>query len=91
MSHEHGTRIQELLALLEHDRDAMLFTGKCLFGETNAPMFGLDLLAYGAIKRNLSTTTAISQMVASWNMVCARSLLLRPELIQAHQPGLFEA
>ncbi len=75
MSHEHGTRTQELLALLEQDRDAMLFTGKRLFGEFNAPMFGLDLLAYGAIKRNLSTTSAISQMVASWNMVSARSLL----------------
>ncbi len=53
----------------------MLFTGKRLFGEANAPMFGLDLLAYGAIKRNLSTTTAISQMVSSWNMVSARALL----------------
>lgn len=53
----------------------MLLMGKRLFGKPNAPMFGLDLLAYGAIKRNLSTTTAISQMVNSWNMVSARSLL----------------
>jgi hypothetical protein len=75
MSREHSKRVQELLALLEQDRDAMLLTGKRLFGEPNAPMFGLDLLAYGAIKRNLSTTTAIAQMVAAWNMVCARSLL----------------
>ena len=60
---------------MEQDRDAMLLTGKRLFGAPNAPMFGLDLLAYGAIKRNLSTTTAISQMVSSWNMVSARPLL----------------
>ena len=64
-----------MLALLEQDRDAMLLTGKRLFGEPNTPMFGLDLLAYGAIKRSLSTTSAISQMVASWNMVSARALL----------------
>jgi len=75
MSREHGKRVQDLLTLLEQDRDALLLTGKRLFGESNAPMFGLDLLAYGAIKRNLSTTAAISQMVSSWNMVCARSLL----------------
>lgn len=75
MVQEHGKRVQDLLALLEQDRDAMLLTGKRLIGKRNAPMFGLDLLAYGAIKRNLSTTTAISEMVNSWNMVCARSLL----------------
>lgn len=75
MSREHGENVQSLLALLEQDRDAMLLTGKRLFGSPNAPMFGLDLLAYGAIKRNLSTTTAISQMVSSWNIVSARALL----------------
>jgi hypothetical protein len=53
----------------------MLLAGKRVFGKPNAPMFGLDLLAYGAIKRNSSITTAISQVVSSWNMVCARSLL----------------
>lgn len=75
MSRQQGKPIQDLLALVEQDRDAMLMMGKRLFGEPNAPIFGLDLLAYGAIKRNLSTTAAISQMVNSWNMVCARSLL----------------
>ena len=75
MSREHGQNVQVLLALVEQDRDAMLLTGKRLFGAPNAPMFGLDLLAYAAIKRNLSTTTAISQLVSSWNMVSARALL----------------
>lgn len=75
MSREHGKPIQDLLALLERDRDAMLLRGMRLFGQPSAPMYGLDLLAYGAIKRNLSTTVAISQMVSSWNMICARSLL----------------
>ncbi len=72
---EHGKNIRDRLDQLEKDRDAMLRTGMCLFGESNMPIFGLDLLAYGAIKRNLSTTAAISQMVNSWNMDCARSLL----------------
>ncbi|MBK9623048.1 MAG: hypothetical protein IPO38_00390 [Rhodocyclaceae bacterium] len=75
ISREHGENVQSLLALLEQDRDAMLLTGKRLFGAPKAPMFGLDLLAYGAIKRNLSTTTAITQMVSSWNMASARALL----------------
>lgn len=75
MSQEHSKHVRELLALLEQDRDSMLLAGQRLFGEPNAPIFGLDLLAYGAIKRNLSTTSAIAQMVAGWNMVCARSLL----------------
>lgn len=75
MLKEQGKLVQDLLALLEQDMDTMLLNGKRLFGKPNAPMFGLDLLAYGAIKRNLSTTAAISQMVKSWNMVSARSLL----------------
>ena len=50
MPQKHGKPVQDLLALLEQDRDAMLLIGKRLFGEPNAPMFGLDLLAYGAIK-----------------------------------------
>lgn len=75
MLQEHGKKVQSLLAQVEADRSDMLNTGKRLFGTPNSPMFGLDLLAYGAIKRNLSTTTAISQMVCSWNMVSARALL----------------
>ena len=55
MSQEHGRHTKELLALLEQDRDAMLLVGKRLFSKPGAPIFGLDLLAYGAIKRNLAT------------------------------------
>ena len=75
MHQEHSQAVKKLLILVEGDKNAMLAMGKRLFGEPNAPMFPLDLLAYAAIKRNLSTTTAISQMVDSWNMVSARSLL----------------
>lgn len=75
MHPEHGETVRKLLTLVEGDKDAMLSLGKQLFGEVNAPMFPLDLLAYGAIKRNLSTATAISQLVNAWNMASARSLL----------------
>lgn len=72
---EHGPAVIEQIALVETDIGAMLKLGKRLFGEANAPIFPLDFLAYGAIKRNLSTAKALTLMVATWNMVCARSLL----------------
>jgi hypothetical protein len=40
-----------------------------------APIFPLDLLAFAAVKRHSSTTTAFAMMVRSWNMVIARALL----------------
>jgi hypothetical protein len=72
---EHGPAVIEQIALVEKDIGAMLKVGKRLFGEGDAPIFPLDFLAYGAIKRNLSTAKALTLMVATWNMVCARSLL----------------
>lgn len=38
-------------------------------------MFPLDLMAFGALKRNISTAAAFRMMIESWNMVCARALL----------------
>lgn len=38
-------------------------------------MFPLDLLAFAAVKRHASTTSAFIAMVSSWNMVIARALL----------------
>lgn len=75
MSVQHSKSVHELLDLLQQDQNSMLLMAQNLFGEPGAPMFGLDILAYGAIKRNLSTTQAIAQLVLAWNMVSARSLL----------------
>jgi hypothetical protein len=72
---EHGPAVVEQIALVERDIGAMLKLGKRLFGEPDAPIYPLDFLAYGAIKRNLSTAKALTLMVVTWNMVCARSLL----------------
>jgi hypothetical protein len=40
-----------------------------------SPMFPLDFLAFAAVKRHTSTTSAFVLMVRSWNMVIARALL----------------
>lgn len=41
----------------------------------DSPMFRLDFLAFAAVKRHASTTSAFVSMVRAWNMVIARSLL----------------
>jgi hypothetical protein len=53
----------------------MLKLGKGLFGKSGAPIYPLDLLAYGAIKRNIATAEAMSIVVSMWNMTTARTLL----------------
>jgi hypothetical protein len=40
-----------------------------------SPMFPLDFLAFAAVKRHASTTSAFVAMVRAWNMVIARALL----------------
>jgi hypothetical protein len=71
----HATGVTALLESVKGDRDAMLRLGMAVFGSPGAPMFSLDLLAFGAVKRNISTAHAFRMLVQSWNMVCARSLL----------------
>lgn len=68
-------RVIELLAALERDRKAMLKLGVAMTGGRDAPMFPLDFMTFGAVKRNLSLTAAMRSMVESWNMVCSRALL----------------
>jgi len=53
----------------------MLKLGTGVFGTAGAPMFPLDLMAFGAVKRNISTSSGFHMMIESWNMGCARSLL----------------
>ena len=71
----HTDRVRSLLTRLTSDRQAMLKVGASVFGHAGAPMFPLDLIAFGAVKRNVSTASAFHMMIESWNMVCARSLL----------------
>ncbi len=78
MSHSlppHSARVIALLAALQDDRNAMLKLGIAMTGGKDTSAFPLDLMAFGAVKRNLSLTSAMSSMVESWNMVCSRALL----------------
>lgn len=60
---------------VDEDRQALLKLGRSVIGKDGDPFFPLDLMAYGALKRSVSTSAAIIMMVEAWNMVCARTLL----------------
>jgi hypothetical protein len=70
-----SARVVVLLEQLDGDRRAMLKLWLEMSGGKDAPIFPLDFVAFGAVKRNLSLASAIRGMVESWNMVCARALL----------------
>lgn len=63
------------LEVLRTDERHMLQIGKQLFATPGAPFFPLDFLAYAALKRNLSTSSAIILLVKEFNLLSARSLL----------------
>lgn len=44
-------------------------------GQTPAPLFVLDFIMVGAVKRSMSLAAGLKSMVESKNMVCARALL----------------
>ena len=44
-------------------------------GESGSPMFTLDFIMVGAVKRSMSLAAGLRAMVDSKNMVCARALL----------------
>ncbi|MFO6419114.1 hypothetical protein ACLBKS_02800 [Hylemonella sp. W303a] len=67
---EQGPRVQALLTAVTDDRQSLLKLG---LGE--GAFFPLDLMAFGALKRSISTASAMVMMVKAWNMVCARTLL----------------
>jgi hypothetical protein len=72
---EHSEKIQKHIEVLREDERSMLHIVKQLVGTRGAPMFPLDFLAYGALKRNLSTSSAIILLVEHFNLQSARSLL----------------
>jgi hypothetical protein len=78
MNNDHPPQtdhVEALLQALERDSDALLEFGKQVVGPSGSLMFPLDWLAFAAIKRSLSTASAVTAMVRARNMVCARSLL----------------
>lgn len=71
---DHSDPVKEALVRMASDQRTILAFGAEFFS-VGTPMFPLDWLAAAAIKRNLSTTSAISLLVSAWNMQAARSLL----------------
>lgn len=71
----HGSTVSALLTAVEEDRQALLKLGLSVMGKSGDPFFPVDLLAFGALKRSVSTAAAMVMMVEARNMVCARTLL----------------
>lgn len=68
-------KVRRLLCDVETDCEAILrLAGQVILRE-GTPMLPLDMFAIGAVKRSISTASGFRQMIKSWNMVCARSLL----------------
>jgi len=72
---KHADAVVSALASLESDRETLLAAWQAMISGDGAPMFPLDLLASGAVKRAISSISAMKLLVESWNMVSARSLL----------------
>ncbi len=67
--------VEALLVKLEADADPMRKVMVEAVVPPGSPMFPLDFLAFAAVKRHTSTTSAFAVMVRAWNMVIARALL----------------
>jgi hypothetical protein len=67
---KQSERVQALLAAVAEDKQSLL-----KLGLGGGAFFPLDLMAFGALKRSVSTASAMVMMVEAWNMVCARTLL----------------
>jgi hypothetical protein len=67
--------VESLLSELATDADRMRKAMVEVVVPAGSPMFPLDFLAFAAVKRHASTTSAFVAMVRSWNMVVARALL----------------
>jgi hypothetical protein len=72
---EHSQQVKSALAHLVAERKAVLRSGMDVIRAASGRMYQLDFLVLGAAKRYVSTGAAFQQMINSWNMICARTLL----------------
>jgi hypothetical protein len=72
---QHTKPVRQLLKAVQADADAMLKLGLATLKAGERAMFPVDMMALGAVKRSVSTSSAMLAMVKAWNMVCARTLL----------------
>jgi len=74
-SQEHHSKVRQGLEALLQKKAKLFELGKQLTQSGGQAMFPLDLLAFAAIKRNLSTTAALVTLIEAFNMLAARSML----------------
>jgi hypothetical protein len=72
---QHTDAVRKLLSDVQADTDVLLEIGLATLSAGKGAMFPLDLMAVGAVKRSVSTSSAMLSIVRAWNMVCARTLL----------------
>lgn len=76
MAHPAQTEaVESILLEVEADAERMRKGMIEVVTPAGSPMFPLDFLAFAAVKRHASTTSAFIAMVRAWNMVIARALL----------------
>jgi hypothetical protein len=68
-------KVDEALKLLEKNKDEVLALGKSMMKAYGGALYPVDILANGAIKRFLSTSSAFRLLVEAMNLVSSRALL----------------
>jgi len=71
----HDPSVIELLREVEADRGMLFRLAGDVILRPGKSMFPMDILAIGAIKRNVSTAAGFRTMVQTWNVACAKALL----------------
>lgn len=71
----HAEAVQERLQRIREQSMEVLQVGVSMGKAGGGALFPLDLLAFGAIKRHVSTSAGFCQLVEAWNILCARALL----------------
>src|SRR5687768_12821665 len=72
---ELGTVVLDHLARLDKTENDLLQAGNAMFEAYGGTLYGVDLLAAGAINRGLAHTAGFRTMVQQRNLICAGSIL----------------
>lgn len=75
MEFPHSKSLEESLARLEPLDDAHLELGKQMFNAFGGALYGMDLLAAGALNRSKAHIAGLRQLVEAKNLICAGALL----------------
>ena len=72
---EHGDKVKAELKKLSKYQDCLPRLGHEVIMAGNGPLYPLDFVVVGIVKRSLSIASAFKTLVTDWNMVCARAIL----------------